>query len=181
MTLPNECGPSSTRWASFLLSAAMDSHSLLWTWYRVENCKSSFIFSMHHSNLLPSSAKYPLAIAQKMLNMFGKDLGGGFNIGCRFGTTLANSPLGPLACELNHTSLVGSFHGHAHRCLCQLSHLATYWKGMGLEDLEGCECAFSKSNSLTPTLRYASAFHRKQAIVTYFEHNDNTEVFQNLS
>jgi len=40
--------------------------------------------------------KYPLAIAEKMLNTFGKDLGGGFYIGCRFGTTLANSPLGPL-------------------------------------------------------------------------------------
>ena len=116
-----------------------------------------------------------------MLNTFGKDLGGGFDIGCRFGTTLANSPLGPLASELNHTSLVGSVHGHAHRCLCQLSHLATYRQGMGLEDLEGCEHTFSKSNSLAPTLRYASAFHQKQAIAMYFEHNDNMEVFQNLS
>ena len=169
------------RQASFLLSAVMDLHSLLRTWYRVENCKSTFLFSMPHSNLLPSSAKYPLAIAEKMLNTFRKDLGGGFNIGCRFGTTLANSPLGPLARELNHTSLVGSFHGHAHRRLCQLSHLATYRNGMGLEDLEGCERTFSKLNSLAPTLRYASAFHRKQAIATYFEHNDNMEVFQNLS
>jgi hypothetical protein len=116
-----------------------------------------------------------------MLDTFGRDLGGGFDIGCRFKTTLAKSPLGPLARELNYTSLVGGFHGHAHRRLCQLLHLATYTKGMGLEDLEGCERCFSKSNALASSLRYASIFHRKQAISTYFKHNDNMEVYQNLS
>jgi hypothetical protein len=136
---------------------------------------------MFAPDIHPSSAKYPLAIVAKLLEVFGKDLGGGFDIGCRFGTTLTNSPLGPLARKLNYTSLVGSFHGHAHRRLCQLSHLATYVKGMGIEDLEGCERAFSKSNLLAPALRYASVFHRKQSIATYFEHNDNMEVFQNLS
>jgi len=129
----------------------------------------------------PSRAKYPLAVVEKMLDVFGRDLGGGFDIGCRFETTLDNSPLGPRARELNHTSLVGSFHGHAHRRLCQLRHLATYIKGLGLEDLEGCEWAFSKLNSLAAPLRYASVFHRIQSIAAYFEHNDNMEVFQNLS
>ena len=52
---------------------------------------------------------------------------------------------------------------------------------MGLEDLEGCEHTYSKANSLAPALQYASAFHRKQAIAMYFEHNDKMEVFQNLS
>ena len=56
-----------------------------------------------------------------------------------------------------------------------------YTKGMGLEDLEGCEHAFSKSNALAASLWYAGVFHRMQAIATYFEHNDNTEVFENLS
>lgn len=116
-----------------------------------------------------------------MLDAFGHNLGGGFDIGCHFKTTLAKSPLGPRACELNYTSLVGSFHGHAHRRLCQLSHLATYTKGMGLEDLEGCERCFSKSNALASSLRYASIFHQKQAISTYFRHNDSMEVYQNLS
>jgi Kyakuja-Dileera-Zisupton transposase len=68
-----------------------------------------------------------------------------------------------------------------HNRLCQLWHLATYVKGLGLEDLEGCERAFSKSNALAASLRYASIFHRKQAISTYFEHNDTFEVYQNLS
>jgi len=52
---------------------------------------------------------------------------------------------------------------------------------MGLEDLEGCERCFSKSNALAPSLRYASIFHRKQAIYNYFKHSDNFEVYQNLS
>ncbi|KIM83422.1 hypothetical protein PILCRDRAFT_54912, partial [Piloderma croceum F 1598] len=71
-----------------------------------------------------------------------------FDIGCCFKTTLAKSPLGPLAHELNYMSLVGSFHEHAHWCLCQLSCLTTYTTGMGLEDLEVCERCFSKSNAL---------------------------------
>jgi hypothetical protein len=52
---------------------------------------------------------------------------------------------------------------------------------MGLEDLEGCERFFSKSNALAPALRYASAFHRQQKIVEYIKHNDDFEVFANLS
>jgi hypothetical protein len=126
-------------------------------------------------------AKYPLAVVAKLLQVFGKNLGGGFDIGCRFKTTLSQSPLGPRAQELNYKSLVGSFHGHAHRRLCQLVHLATYMEGLGLEDLEGCERAFSKSNDLAALIRYASVFHRKQAITTYFKHNDEMEVYFNLS
>jgi len=125
--------------------------------------------------------KYPLACVTKLLNTFGKDPGGSFDIGCKFKTTLAKSPLGPHVHELRHTCLVSGFHGHAHNHLCQLQHLAVYIKGLGLEDLEGCELAFSKSNALAGALRYASIFHRKQAIARYFEHNNTFEVYQNLS
>ncbi|KAJ7914653.1 hypothetical protein B0H13DRAFT_1872775 [Mycena leptocephala] len=38
---------------------------------------------------------------------------------------------------------------------------------MGLEDLEGCERFFSKSNALSRSTRYASIFHRRQSIATY--------------
>ena len=127
------------------------------------------------------SAKYPLACVEKLLDAFGSDLGRGFDIGCKFKTTLDNSPLGPRARALRHTCLVGSFHGHAHNRLCQLFHLATYVEGLGLEDLEGCERAFSKSNALAGSIRYASIFHRTQTIATYFDHNDTFEVYQNLS
>jgi hypothetical protein len=75
---------------------------------------------------------------------------------------------------------VGAFHGHAHRRLCQLDHLARYVPGLGLEDLETCERTFSKSNALAPTTRYTSIFHRQQAIASYFEYNDEYEVYANL-
>jgi hypothetical protein len=112
--------------------------------------------------------------------VFGEYLGGGFDIGCKFKTTLDNSALGARARALHHTCLVGAFHGHAHRRLCQLDHLANYVTGIGLEDLEGCERAFSKSNALASSVRHASVFHRKQAIAHYFAYNDLHEVYQNL-
>jgi hypothetical protein len=127
------------------------------------------------------SAKYPLAIVEVLLEVFGPDIGGGYDIGCKFGTTLARSELGPLAKVLNYKALVGAFHGHAHNRLCQLSFLATYVKGMGLEDLEGCERFFSKSNALAPSLRYASVFHRQQKIVEFMKHMDDFVTYPNLS
>ncbi|KAI6010375.1 hypothetical protein BKA83DRAFT_4467509 [Pisolithus microcarpus] len=116
-------------------------------------------------------AKYPLAVVSKLMTAFGDGLGGGYDIGCRFQTTLARSTLGSQVRVLNHTCLVGAFHGHAHRRLCQLSHLTLYVEGLGLEDLETCERTFSKSNALAST----------QAINAYFEHNNHFEVYANLT
>ncbi|KAG1819866.1 uncharacterized protein BJ212DRAFT_1446161 [Suillus subaureus] len=98
-----------------------------------------------------------------------------YDISCQFNTTINKTR------SLHHTCLVGTFHGHAHRHLCQLFSLTTYTKGVSIEDLETCECTFSKSNSLAPSLWYTSIFHRKQAIDSYFEHNDDLEVYGNLS
>ncbi|KAF8157315.1 hypothetical protein K438DRAFT_1488153, partial [Mycena galopus ATCC 62051] len=55
--------------------------------------------------------------------------------------------------------LVGAFHGHAHNRRCQLKYLATYVERMGIENLEGCEHFFSKSNGLSRSVCYASLFH----------------------
>lgn len=126
-------------------------------------------------------SKYPLATVNALLNALGPDLGIGYDIGCQFKTTVAGTPLGQLASNLNYTSLIGSFHGHAHNRLCQLSNLATYVMGLGLEDLEGCERFFSKSNALARSVRYASVFHRHQSIVLFFKHMDNLETYANLS
>jgi len=105
----------------------------------------------------------------------------GYDINCGFCTTLNNSPLGVHAHELSYKSLVGSFHGHAHNRLCQLSFLATYMEGMGLEDLEGCERFFSKSNALASSLCYTSVFHRQQKIIEFMRHMDTFETYHNLS
>ena len=116
-----------------------------------------------------------------MLDIFGPDLALGYDIGCRFSTTLDNSPLGDKARKNNHRCLVGAFHGHAHNRLCQSRFLATYVKGLGLEDLEGCERFFAKSNALASSTRYASTFHRRQAIAEYAGYCDKFETYQNLS
>ncbi|KAG2357549.1 hypothetical protein BDR07DRAFT_1453047 [Suillus spraguei] len=126
-------------------------------------------------------AKYPLAVVSKLMDVFGKNLGGGYDIGCQFKMTLNQSSLGPLARSLQHTCLVGAFYVHAHRCLCQLFLLTTYIKGLGLEDFKTCERTFSKSNSLASALCYASVYHRQQAINSYFKHTDDFEVYTHLS
>ena len=127
------------------------------------------------------SSKYGLAVVNKLIDIFGADLGEGYDIGCHFKTTINKSSLGPKARAANHTCLAGAFHGHAHNRLCQLTYLATYVEGLGLEDLEGCEQFFSQSNALTSATRYSSVFHRRQAIVEYSKHKDTFETYQNLS
>ena len=126
-------------------------------------------------------SKYPLAIVQKMIKIFGPDLGLGYDIGCRFRTTLDNSPLGPKAQENNHRCLVGAFHSHVHNRLCQSQNLATYVSRLGLEDLEGNERFFSKSNSLALSTHHASTFHRRQTIANYAAYTDTFETYQKLS
>ncbi|KIK20520.1 hypothetical protein PISMIDRAFT_58309, partial [Pisolithus microcarpus 441] len=126
-------------------------------------------------------AKYPLAVISKLLDIFGNNLAGSYNIGCKFMTTLSRSTVGPRAQALNYTSLVLAFHGYAHCHLCQLCFLARYVDGLGLEDLEGCERTFSKTNRLASAVRYASSFHCCQAIAGYVVHNDEHNVYQNLT
>ncbi|KAJ7730105.1 hypothetical protein DFH07DRAFT_756414 [Mycena maculata] len=125
--------------------------------------------------------KYPLAVVQELLDVFGMKIGARYDIGCHFDATVKNSELGDLARRNRLKCLVGSFHGHAHNWLCQLSFLATYVEGMGLEDLEGCERYFSCSNGLAKSCRYASRFHRQQEITTYAKHFDSFETYANLS
>ncbi|KAG6898732.1 hypothetical protein C0993_004792 [Termitomyces sp. T159_Od127] len=138
--------------------------------------EKSLVFDMLSGEL----AKYPLAVVNELLNVFGTHIGGGYDIGCKFGTMIANSPLGPCACQLEYKSLVGSFHRHAHNRRCQLSFLTKYVEGLGLEDLEGCERFFSKSNTLALSVQYASIFHRKQSIQEYAKHMDKQETYATL-
>ncbi|KAI5987365.1 hypothetical protein EDD15DRAFT_2372312 [Pisolithus albus] len=147
-----------------------------------KNSPSDFTTHPSHSyfNSL-QRAKYPLAAVSKLLDVFGDSLAGSYDIGCKFGTTLNRSMVGPRARALNYTSLVPAFHGYAHRRLCQLRFLARYIDGMGLEALEGCKRLFSKTNGLASAVCYASAFHRRQAIAGYIAHNDEHEVYLNLT
>ncbi|KAJ7326440.1 hypothetical protein DFH08DRAFT_916887 [Mycena albidolilacea] len=144
-------------------------------------CRHGFVLVIADMIRSGELVKYPLAVVQELLDAFGMNLGAGYDVGCHFGATVENSELGEQARRNNLKCLVGSFHGHAHNRLCQLSFLATYVEGMGLEDLEGCERYFSRSNGLAKSCRYASRFHRQQEITTYAKHFDSFETYANLS
>ncbi|EGO05004.1 hypothetical protein SERLA73DRAFT_43591 [Serpula lacrymans var. lacrymans S7.3] len=104
-------------------------------------------------------AKYPLAVVKKLWDVFGNGLAGWFDINCKFKKhALEEFPW--CTCKGTQPHLPSRyFHGHTHRHLCQLDHLATYTKGLGLKDLKGCKQAFSKSNTLTLSICYASVFY----------------------
>lgn len=122
-----------------------------------------------------------MAACAELLEDFNRGVGSGYDVGCGSASTLFNSPLGAKALLKKFMFLVGAFHGHAHNRLCQLLYLATYVSGLGLEDLEGCERFFSKSNLMAASVRYASVFHRRQILANYFKHFDTNETYANLS
>ncbi|KAJ7076917.1 hypothetical protein C8R43DRAFT_910591 [Mycena crocata] len=126
-------------------------------------------------------AKYGYAVVNHLIHVLG-EVASGYDIGCKFGQMVNLHPiLGPLARAHKFRSLVGAFHGHGHNRRCQLCNLATYVTGVGLEDLEECETFFSKSNALAASTRYASRFHRQQAIATYLQHTDIFDTYSSLS
>ncbi|KAG6895725.1 hypothetical protein C0992_013014 [Termitomyces sp. T32_za158] len=174
--------PCSSRWTNMINEAT----AKMWgifdeTGVFLALCRHGFSLVIADMVASGELSKYPLAVVSVLLDVFGEDLGGGYDIGCKFKTTVNKSDLGSRAHQLRFQALVGAFHGHAHNRICQLSNLATYVKGMGLEDLEGCERFFSKSNALAPSIRYASVFHRQQRIVEYMAHTDAFETQHNLS
>ncbi|KAJ7881806.1 hypothetical protein B0H14DRAFT_2565708 [Mycena olivaceomarginata] len=127
-------------------------------------CRHGFVLVIADMIRSGELAKYPLAIVQELLDTFGMNLGAGYDIGCHFGA-------------LSRTASSEA----SEEEQAQLSFLATYVEGMGLEDLEGCECYFSRSNGLAKSCRYASRFHRQQEITTYAKHFDSFETYANLS
>ncbi|KAJ7456352.1 hypothetical protein B0H11DRAFT_1739295 [Mycena galericulata] len=144
-------------------------------------CRHGFVLLLADMVRSGELAKYPLAIVDALLDAFGPDVGDGYDVGCGLESTIKKTPLKEKAERLNFKSLVGAFHGHAHNRLCQLTFLATYVPGLGLEDLEGCERFFSQSNALSRSTRYASIFHRRQSIATYLAHTDVYDTYANLS
>ncbi|KAI6156950.1 hypothetical protein BKA82DRAFT_25914 [Pisolithus tinctorius] len=174
--------PCTSRWKN------MDKQKMKQTWGVYDETGIFLAVCQHGMSLLIADmvqsgelTKYPIAIVSRLMKVFGADLGGGYDIRCQFSTTLAKSIIGKDIEQNQHSCLVPAFHGHAHRRLCQLSHLMVYTEGLCLEDLKTCERTFSKSNVLASSLRYASAFHRQRAINTYFSHNDAYEVYASIS
>ncbi|KAJ7075730.1 hypothetical protein B0H15DRAFT_791447 [Mycena belliarum] len=144
-------------------------------------CRHGFVLLIADMVRSGELAKYGFAVTNHLIKALG-EIAEGYDIGCKAGKMVNAHPvLGKLARENNYRSLVGAFHGHGHCRLCQLSNLATYVEGVGLEDLEYCETFFSRSNALASSTRYASRFHRQQAIATFLGHTDGFETYPNLS
>ncbi|KAJ7021912.1 hypothetical protein C8F04DRAFT_972130 [Mycena alexandri] len=174
--------PCEERWKNL----SDDSSKKMWAIYDETGvficlCRHGFVLMVADMVRSGELSKYPLAMSAELMESFGRNIGAGYDISCGFSTTLWKSLLGPRALVQNFSCLVGAFHGHAHNRLCQLKFLATYVRGLGLEDLEGCERLFSKSNANAGSVRYAGVFHRLQGLTAYFEHFDTHETYANLS
>lgn len=127
-----------------------------------------------------SSSKYPLAVINRFIHWFGKNIGCAYDIGCAFSTTLESTTLRELVKTNGFQLMVGAFHGHAHNRLCQLQWHPTYMPGTGHSEGEGCEHVFSSSNDLARSARHSSRFHRHQMIEEHF-HFWNEDKYANLS
>src|ERR1700730_818775 len=103
--------------------------------------------------------KYPLAVLNKLFEVYGHDLVVAYDTACAFMKTVFRSSLGTKARELRLRGIVPAFHGHAHNRACQVDWHPMYVEGVGLEDFEECECTFSKSNDLAPGTRLTTPFH----------------------
>ncbi|KAG2143103.1 hypothetical protein DEU56DRAFT_911034 [Suillus clintonianus] len=131
-------------------------------------CRHRFVFLACDMVRSGELAKYPLAIIEKLLAVYGKNGGCAYDIGCAFSKTLTNSSLGTQARELDFRLMVGAFHGHAHNRKCQLDWHPMTIRGIGHTEGEGCEHVFSSSNELARSTRHATPFHRRQTIEEHF-------------
>ncbi|KAG2151064.1 uncharacterized protein EDB93DRAFT_1240135 [Suillus bovinus] len=90
-------------------------------------------------------AKYPLAVVDQLLMVYGKNGGCVYDIGCAFAKTLGNSTLGPRASALNFWMMI-DWH-------------PMYIEGTGHTEGEGCEHILSSSNDLARSTRHTTTFH----------------------
>ncbi|KAG1794530.1 uncharacterized protein HD556DRAFT_1442718 [Suillus plorans] len=73
--------------------------------------------------------------------------------------------------------VVNAFHSFSHDRRCQLQNHPLYLNGLGLEDLETCECIFASSNSAAVLIRHASYFHWMQFLDLHFDQWDMDRYF----
>ncbi|KAG1849095.1 hypothetical protein C8R48DRAFT_778679 [Suillus tomentosus] len=117
-------------------------------------------------------ANHALAMANKLIDVYGANGLTGYDIGCSFSKTITVSSINDKVKHTNHHFIVNAFHGHAHNRRCQLQYHTLYQKGLGIEDLETCEHVFAGSNTVAPLIRHASYFHWLQFIDLQFDQWD---------
>jgi hypothetical protein len=103
-------------------------------------------------------------MVSKALETYGENVFIGYDIGCSFSSTVRNSSLGSTARDLHLRMGTPAWHGWSHNRQCQLDNHPLFINGLGLEDGEGCERVFSRTNGCARVTRYNTKFHRKQVI-----------------
>ncbi|VDC03263.1 unnamed protein product [Peniophora sp. CBMAI 1063] len=114
-------------------------------------------------------AKYCLAVADRILEIYGEDQLLATDIGCSMKETIKKSSLGNRMATLRLRVVVNAFHGWAHKRECQLYNHPLFLKGLGIEDLEVCERIFSSLNGVAHAVRHASHFHYIQFITLHLD------------
>ncbi|KAH9952513.1 hypothetical protein BGW80DRAFT_1194853 [Lactifluus volemus] len=165
--------------------AQSDNLKRMWVIYRetgifLSACRHGFIWWIVDMIESGELAKYPLAIVDRALDVFGDKLGIGYDIRCSFTATVGNSSIAHKAHNKGLRFVVPAFHGYAHKRLCQLSFHPLFVTGFGIEDLETAERIFSSFNGLANTTRHASRFHRLQAVDLFSRQHDDDK-YQELS
>ncbi|KAI0310830.1 hypothetical protein OF83DRAFT_1226273, partial [Amylostereum chailletii] len=115
-------------------------------------------------------AKYPLALLELILDIFGDDVRLGYDIGCSFTATIKKSSLARKALLCRLRMVVPAFHGYAHNHLCQLLFHPLMLLRFGIEDLELCERIFAAFNGLANSMPPRSTASK----VSTSSHNNGT-------
>ena len=100
------------------------------------------LFSLYYSpilNLAIFRIKYPIAIVDRLLELYRSNIGLAYDIMCEFMKTVPRSSLGAKIVGLHLHGMIPTFHGHAHNHGCQINWLLLYVEGAGLEDFEECK------------------------------------------
>ncbi|KAH8107285.1 hypothetical protein DFH11DRAFT_1549792 [Phellopilus nigrolimitatus] len=143
----NEASPCVPRWKNM----SDDSKKKMWgifdeTGIFITTCRHGVVLLICDMIQSGELWKYPLAMVNRLVDVFGKDIMNASDVGCEFSATA------------NSTPLVGP----------KLRWHPLYTKGVGLEDFETCERVFSESNRVATCTRHASKFHRRQALLLHF-------------
>jgi predicted DNA-binding helix-hairpin-helix protein len=117
-------------------------------------------------------AKYPLAGLSRLLQVYGKGLAVGYDIGCAHSGTVRRSSLGTVAEAAHLQFYVGAFHRYAHNRRCQLGFHPRILTTAGLEDFETNEWIFSRQNFTASLFRFASKYHCHMTLHLFWDRWD---------
>ncbi|KAJ2929278.1 hypothetical protein H1R20_g7813, partial [Candolleomyces eurysporus] len=115
---------------------------------------------------------------EQALSILGPRIAIGYDIGCKFASTIKNSVLGLRFAESNSRCLVNTYHGYAHNYQCQTQNHPNNIEGVGLEDFETMEHFFSGSNAAAGLLWHATKFRRRLYLDLYLKQADADKYLQ---